>query len=158
MIYHFASQHALGQKYESILDAWLSKKHKIIDVSSDLKYQKAGIDRLIIRPDNSIISVEYKCDAAAQRTGNLFFETISNDRKNVPGWGWASQADYWIFLIPHEEILIFQPGQLRSLVWREKDCLQEKAVSNKNYKTLGYPIPLFKARTKAFSVFKFAHS
>ena len=152
MIYRFEAQNNLGQKGESFLDAWLSKKYEIIDVSAHPKYQKSGIDRLISRADGLAISIEYKYDAAAKRTGNLFFETISNDRKKTPGWGWASQADYWIFLIPETEILIFKPGNLRSFVWREKNSLQEKEVQNKNYKTLRYPIPLPQARRNAYSV------
>jgi hypothetical protein len=119
------------------------------DVSKDTKYQQAGIDRLITREDGSVISIEYKCDLAARWTGNLFFETLSNDKEGIPGWGWTSQADYWIFLIPEQEILIFKPGDLRLLIWETYKELTAKRVPNQEYNTIGYPISLPSVRKVA---------
>lgn len=124
----------------------------MINVSEDPKYQQSGVDRVVTRSDGSVITVEYKFDVAAKRTGNLFFETISNDKERIPGWGWTSQADYWIFLIPEREILVFKPGRFRALVWELQKSLTERNVPNKGYNTVGYPISLTKVREVAFQV------
>lgn len=150
--YDFETQRQVGREGETFLDQWLSLNYKVLDVSEDLKYQQSGIDRIVTRPDGSIITVEYKFDIAAKRTGNLFFETLSNDKERIPGWGWSSQADYWIFLIPEQEIIIFKPGKLRALVWESQKLLKERSVANRRYNTIGYPVPLVQARKVAFLV------
>jgi len=150
--YDFETQWKIGQEGETFLDQWLSPTYKVLNVSEDMKYQQSGIDRVVTRSDGSVITIEYKFDIAAKRTGNLFFETISNDKELIPGWGWSSQADYWIFLIPEQEILVFKPGKLRALVWELQKSLKERSVSNNGYNTLGYPMPLTQARKVAFQI------
>ncbi|WP_019502358.1 hypothetical protein [Pseudanabaena sp. PCC 6802] len=152
--YDFNVQHEIGKKGEQILDRWLGTTYKITDVSHDPKYQGVGIDRILTRPDSSVITVEYKFDLAAKRTGNLFFETVSIDCKSIPGWGWSSQADYWIFLIPDQEILIIKPPSLRALIWRKYRENSEKQIPNRGYNTLGLPIPLSEVRKIATQVQK----
>jgi hypothetical protein len=150
--YDFDVQRKVGQEGETFLDRWLSPNYKVLNVSENPRYQQSGIDRVVTRPDGSIITIEYKIDVAAKRTNNLFFETISNDKKNMPGWGWNSQADYWIFLIPEQEIIVFKPERLRALAWELQKSIKEKIVANKGYNTVGYPIPLIHARKIAFQV------
>ncbi len=152
--YDFKSQHKIGKQGERIIDGWLQNTYKVRDVSAIPNYQKAGIDRIIDRQDGTSSTVEYKFDVAAKRTGNLFFETVAVDSQNLPGWGWTSQADYWIFLIPEQEIIIVQPGKFRSLVWLHQKVLAERTVPNKNYNTLGVPVPLFDVRKIAYQIQK----
>ncbi|MFB8788816.1 MAG: hypothetical protein U7123_08195 [Potamolinea sp.] len=119
--YDFKSQELIGKHGEGILDKWLSSVYKILDVSGIKKYQENCIDRILMRLDGTTVSVEYKFDLASSRTGNLFFETVSVDNQDLPGWGWRSQADYWVFLLPTLEILVVEP-------WKhENPCLE---VSN----------------------------
>ncbi len=148
--YHFNHQQSNGQKGEAILDEWLQSTYKVSDVSSIEKYQKKGIDRLLTLADGRIITVEYKFDVASGRTGNLFFETISVDTKNTPGWGWSSQADYWIFLLPSLEILVIEPSKFRCLVWELRSTLKEKKIPNTNYNTWGIPVPIEKVKEIAY--------
>jgi hypothetical protein len=152
--YSFSSQYKLGKQGEHIVDQWLQNIYKVTDVSSIPRYQEAGIDRIIERTDGTNASVEYKFDIAAKRTGNLFFETVSNDVQGIPGWGWTSQADYWIFLIPQQEIIVIRPGKLRSLVWQHQTTLEERTVPNKSYKTLGVPVPLSNVKDVAYKIQK----
>lgn len=105
-----------------------------------------GIDRLLTRPDGSVVTVEYKFDLAASRTGNIFFETVSVDQRDIPGWGWSSQADYWIFLLTTNEILVVKPSRFRTLVWESRFQTTEKKIPNSNYNTLGVPIPFKKVQ------------
>lgn len=150
--YDFETQHKVGQVGETFLDQWLRPIYKVLNVSNEMKYQKAGIDRVVTRSDGSVITIEYKCDLAAKRTGNLFFETTSNDKEAIPGWGWSSQADYWIVLIPDQEILVFKPGNLRALVWELQKTVHKRIIPNIGYNTVGYPIPLTQARKIAFQI------
>jgi len=153
-IYSFHQQSLIGKKGELIIDEWIQATYKITDVSDIPQYQTSGIDRLLTTPDNSVISAEYKFDVMARRTGNLFFETISVDRRNIPGWGWSSQADYWFFLIPEQEILVIKPAAFRALVWQNREKINEKHIPNRGYKTIGYPIKLTAVRGIAHQVRK----
>ena len=150
--YTFATQNQVGKSGESFLDQWLRSAYQINDVSNDPKHQRSGIDRILTKADGTTLTVEYKVDAAAKRTGNIFFETVSNDVRNIPGWGWSSQADYIIFLIPEQEIIVFEPARLRGLVWEKKDQLRSKSIPNEGYKTIGYPLSIMEAKTIAFYV------
>ncbi|MFM6279137.1 MAG: hypothetical protein ACKPE2_12850, partial [Dolichospermum sp.] len=131
-IYDFKSQEFIGKNGENILDKWLGSIYKILDVSTVKKYQNSGIDRILMRPDGSTVSVEYKFDLASSRTGNLFFETVSVDNKNIPGWGWLSQAEYWIFLLPTMEVLVVEPGKMRNMIWCHRWELQEFYTTQAN--------------------------
>jgi hypothetical protein len=152
--FEFKSQHKVGKQGERVLDEWLSQTYTISDVSDNPEYQEIGIDRLLSCSNGSTVSAEYKCDVVAKRTGNLFFETISVDSKNIPGWGWSSQADCWIFLIPNQEILIVKPSLLRALVWQKYREAHEKKVPNQGYNTFGLPISLLDVRPIANQVQK----
>lgn len=144
--YDFYRQKNIGKRGEDILDRWLNKSYKIINVSTSKKHQDSGIDRILVRPDGTIAKVEYKFDLASSRTENIFFETTSVDKRNIAGWGWSSQADYWIFLLQDLEVLVVEPRKMRSLVWKERKDEHEREIVNCGYKTLGIPIPLSKVR------------
>lgn len=140
--YRFDQQELIGKKGEQILDNWLSTTYQIINVSHVLQYQNSGIDRLLIHSSGYSLSVEYKFDKAAARTGNLFFETTSVDTKGIAGWGWSSQADYWFFLVPDDTLFIVKPSNFRLLVWEKRETLREKHIQNNGYCTIGFPIKI----------------
>ncbi len=144
--YNFEDQVSIGKQGEDLLDQWLNSLYTVIDVSDIKQYQKRGIDRVLIRPDQSVVTVEYKFDLASARTGNLFFETVSIDTRNIPGWGWSSEADYWIFLLPSKEVLVIEPSKFRDLIWKSRFKFKEKKVSNSDYNTYGIPIPINKVK------------
>ena len=102
--------------------------YRIEDVSDLPQYQKAGIDRVLLRPNGSTATAEYKTDIKAKQTGNLFFEAF--DDRNRPCWGWTSQAYLWIFFIPQQEILVLEPGKFRLLVSQQQPELPQKVVPN----------------------------
>jgi hypothetical protein len=154
--YDFPTQYKVGKAGELVIDHWLQALgYRIDDVSESPEYQKAGIDRLLIRPDGSITKAEYKTDVKAKQTGNLFFEIVSVDNRNIVGWGLTSQADLWIFFIPGHEILLIEPGKFRWLVLEQLATLQKKVVQNRGYCTIGLPVPLAKVREIARYVYKF---
>ncbi len=154
--YDFPTQYKVGKAGELVIDHWLQALgYRIDDVSELPEYQKAGIDRLLTRPDGSMVKAEYKTDVKAKQTGNLFFEIVSVDNRNIVGWGLTSQADLWIFFIPGQEILVIEPGKFRWLVLEQLAILQKKVVQNRGYCTIGLPVPLAKVREIARYVYKF---
>lgn len=149
-VYDFETQNLIGQQGESKLDGWLRLEYGITDVSGVPYFQERCIDRILERRDRSTIFAEYKFDKAAKRTGNVFFETISVDSRQIPGWGWKTQADYLFILIPDQEIIILKPEMLRALMWEERHSLIEKHIPNINYNTKGCPITINKVRDISF--------
>ncbi len=152
--YDFQTQKKVGKTGEGIVDQWLQiHGYRIQDVSDLQQYQKTGIDRLLIRPNGSTATAEYKTDLKAKQTGNLFFEAF--DDRNRPCWGWTSQADLWIFFIPQQEILVVEPGKFRLLVLQQKQELPQKVVQNRGYSVTGLIVPLANVRNIASHVCKF---
>jgi hypothetical protein len=154
--YDFSHQKKVGKAGETAIDHWLKfLGYNIEDVSELPEYQKAGIDRLLTRLDGTTIKAEYKTDLKAKQTGNLFFETVSVAHRNIPGWGHTSQADFWIFFIPKQEILVVEPGKFRCLVLEHLTTLEKKTVQNQGFCTIGLPVPLKNVREIACHVYKF---
>lgn len=148
--YSFSRQNLIGKLGEEMLDKWLRGKYSLTDVSDAPYFKERCIDRILEAPGISTLFIEYKFDKAAKRTGNIFFETTSVDTKSVPGWGWRTQADYLMILIPSQEIIVLKPEALRALMWKERYSVQEKYVPNVGYKTIGFPISLIKVREYSF--------
>lgn len=148
--YSFTTQNSIGKQGEEMLDLWLKSKYRITDVSEAPYFQERCIDRILEKADGSTIFVEYKFDQAARKTGNIFFETISIDSKGVPGWGWKTQADYLLTLVPDQEVIVVRPATLRALMWQERHSVQDKYIPNVGYQTVGCPIHLNKVRDASF--------
>lgn len=81
-----------------------------------------------------------------------FFETISINKHNIPGWGWSSQADYWSFVLLTQEILVIEPRKFRTLVWELRFQIPEKKVPDLDYNTWGVLVPL--ERVKEISCYQ----
>lgn len=145
MALSFEEQERIGYKGEVILDKWLSQYYNITDVSKDPNYKTLGIDRILERNSNRFL-VEYKFDKKAQRTKRLFFETVAVDLDNTPGWSFTSVADYWIYLLPTNEVIVLSPSKFRLLVWQYRNTFIEKTISNQGYfekyNTKGVCVPL----------------
>ncbi|MDD2816044.1 MAG: hypothetical protein PHP00_09940 [Thiotrichaceae bacterium] len=142
MSFNFGTQNQVGKQGELVILDWLKTRYDIRDVSCEPTYQKAGVDFLVMP---SGVKLEVKTDAVAKRTHNLFFETVSvrtANQKDILGWGLTSTADYLLYLLPEQELLIIPLEALRGLFERIKPNLHEKTVPNKGYQTLGYPIKL----------------
>lgn len=125
----------LGDGYDRLL----------VDVSECPKYQKLDIDRILVSSDGSRKSLEIKTDYKARETQNIFFEVATGDR---PGWGYKSQADLWVFLIPGQELLMVEPGNFRLLVL-DLQNLRERTTERG---TRGILVPIKEVRDKAQEV------
>ena len=67
---------------------------EVVDVRDDVEYQKKDIDFIFIL-DGREITIDVKTDR--YKTGNYYFETVSNTTTGSLGCFYASQADYWVY-------------------------------------------------------------
>ena len=58
--------------------------HLLIEEVTDLKYQSAGLDRIIHFDTGKVVGVEHKI--REQIYNDILFEFISNDKTNTKGW------------------------------------------------------------------------
>ena len=115
--------------------------------------QRQGIDRWFHSPIGELLAVEYKGDARAADTGNAFIETISVDVRAVPGWAYASEADYLALYLPQLRrcyLVLFSQLRERLPDWRMR--YPTRKVRNRDYCTHGLLVPLKEIETLAIEV------
>lgn len=93
------------------LCAWLWTRPETIDVHSvedDPAYQKLDVD-LLWSTEKASYQVEIKADRLGHRTGNLFFETISNKEKQTPGCFLYTSAHLFFYYFTESRKLYILP-------------------------------------------------
>ena len=154
MTYSFTKQLAQGQTYEQQLDARFGDRYIIQPATP--QQQRQGIDR-VYRPrkaPDQLLTVEYKADKTAGRTGNAFVETVSVSTTGKPGWAITSEADWLFYLVlgAAEALYILQMAKLRAKLpaWRSR--YQERQIPNEGYYTVGLLVPLDEFEKIAYAV------
>jgi len=142
--YDFARQFGHGKDGEHLLDSYFSQFFTVTQASRD--DERRGIDRYFANEAGKRISVEYKTDYTAGRTGNLFIETISVDRPGEckTGWMFTCSATWLVIYVPAwREALAIRPPKLREQLplWMKQHIIRAMAVSNDRYFTHGVLIP-----------------
>ncbi len=141
MAYQFDRQLVEGEAGEAFLDAFFTQRgHSVRAVS--MAEQRQGIDRIITTRSGQVMKVEYKTDHTAARTGNAFVETISVDTHGKMGWALTSQADYLVYLVPGQLIIVLP---FQSLRWALPGWMREypeRTAANNGYETHGVLVPL----------------
>lgn len=150
MIYDFQHQLEIGKKGEARLDS-IWRGFQIIDVSDDPEWQRRGVDRLLVLPDGRYVSVEYKLDNIAHRTGNLVFEILSNDITDTPGWGLSSKAEYLVYLVEQTNtVYLIRLPELRKWVIARMAEFRRVRADNGIYCTHSLLIPLRRLESLPF--------
>jgi hypothetical protein len=96
---------------------------KIINVENDIDYQKKDIDLIKIRELNSEVketAIEIKVDNY-YRTGNYFFETLSNVERGTDGCFMYSEATYLFYYFLNVELHIFNFSKAREWFIANRD-------------------------------------
>lgn len=120
---------------------------KVTDVSKDNEYQKIDVD-LIWETKEKKILIEVKVDGIMSKTGNLFFETISNHIKNTLGCFIYSKADLMYYLDSNNMILYaFDLKLAREWFLDNIESFEERKTSTVQngkflYYTIGRLVPL----------------
>jgi hypothetical protein len=122
---------------------------RVLDVRHNKNYQKQDVDFLWYRKKQEV-KIEVKTDQQ-YKTGNYFFETISNDQKNTPGCFLLSTADLFFYFYVFEdnkkgEIHIMKLKKVREWFQKEKHRFREVKTSTKLngkilYHTIGKLVP-----------------
>ena len=141
-MYKFDEQLSKGQAAEKKLDSLFSDTYVIQE--AEMKDQRRGIDRFFVsRKLNTALSVEYKTDWRAAKTGNAFVETVSVDTQNKPGWAKSSQADYLVYYVPDDELVyVMKMKKMREHLNEWMSRYPERKIPNQGYSTIGVLVPL----------------
>ena len=150
---------------EEIIKNWLFSYYHItnyIDVSNEKVYQTKDIDAIITLKNGEKRTIEIKTDTTD--TGNLFYETISNEKHNTLGCLEKTEADIVLYLfLKTDELFILKMPDFR--IWfhhvlsNEEIVKTEKRIKNKNrdgsiYYSLGYPVSKKAIQSHPFCVVK----
>ena len=89
------------------------------------------------------MTVEYKTDYIASRSGNAFIETISVDTQQRLGWAITALADWLIYYLPGTRTLYRVPlVNIRANLPRWIATYRSQAIPNDGYATHGILVPL----------------
>lgn len=140
--YDFQKQLTAGEAHEDRLDQYFGRWYFILKVPREM--QRYGIDRVFVRKTNIIpVTVEYKADSAATKSGNAFIETVSVDKADKPGWAYTSRASQLVYYLPGYDVayvIEFQALRDQLESWRAR--YREQSIPNKGYNTRGILVPL----------------
>ena len=144
--HRFAESNKAGSKGEATVIEWLNSADnvkRVTDVSDDKKWQEKDVDLLVLFDNGRMLKMEVKTDS--YKTGNFFYETISNKSKGSSGCFEYTDADFIIYYYSELKILyLMETKKLRRWFHLYKPRLEKmkKEVVNKYYKSEGYAIPI----------------
>lgn len=145
-VYEFNSSNKIGHQGELFIEEWLSNNpnvKQIEDVSGNVAYQKQDVDFLVTLQDGSQMSVEIKTDT--YKTGNMFFETISNEEYQTLGCLMKTKADFLFYYFPNYQggvLYIFKMQAFRNFIVNNLPHFRKQRVYNTTHTSLGYIVPL----------------
>lgn len=150
--YAFDRQHQIGTQYEQKLDEFF--KTLIFVYPATAEEQRKGIDRWFVDEDEDFLSVEYKTDLRASRTGNAFVETVSVDSRNVLGWVYTSRADVLCYFVPgNQTVWLICMVHMREHLPDWLSRFPVRKIPNKDYCTHGLLVPVKELSAIAFQEF-----
>jgi hypothetical protein len=138
--YSFEAQSRVGAEGETALDLYFSRFYTLWPASTD--QERKGIDRVSVhRLTGRTLTLQYKTDTRAQRTGNAFVETLSVV-PHKPGWAVACAADYICYWVVGGDLYICPPSAIQQALVEWRQTCQSRRVPNRGYHTEGLLIPL----------------
>lgn len=145
----FNTSKAAGDEGERFLDRLFEQRGNKVEPVTIQEQRNDKVDRKITNPRNGrVVIVEYKTDAKAKQTRNVFVETFSNMENGTPGWISASKAEWLVTLIPDECVLITRFAAIRECYATKWVGYSHKSIPNKVgasiYHTIGFPVPIDK--------------
>lgn len=146
-VYEFNSSNKIGHQGEQFVKQWILELHpnvtSITDVSDDKFYQKQDIDFLVDFTSGKQATVEIKTDT--YKTGNMFFETISNEEYQTKGCLMKTNADFLFYYFSNYQngvLYIFKMKAFRKFVLDNLPHFRERRVTNTTHTSIGYIVPL----------------
>ncbi len=139
---------AVAERASSDIEAWLRTFEETVDVrnlENDPEYQKDDIDLLWVTRKKEFL-IEIKGDRW-HKTGNFFFETLSNKERNTPGCLLYTRADYIFYYFVETGTLYALPmPATRDWFKKNLDRFKERStttpVGSASYTTVGRLVPI----------------
>lgn len=146
-VYEFNSSNKIGHQGEQFVKQWILELHpnvsSITDVSDDKFYQKQDIDFVVDFTNGKQATVEIKTDT--YKTGNMFFETISNEEYQTKGCLMKTNADFLFYYFSNYQngvLYIFKMKDFRKFVLDNLSHFRMRRVTNTTHTSIGYIVPL----------------
>lgn len=146
-VYEFNSSNKIGHQGEQFVKQWILELHpnvsSITDVSDDKFYQKQDVDFVVNFTNGKQALIEIKTDT--YKTGNMFFETISNEEYQTKGCLMKTNSDFLFYYFPNYQngvLYIFKMKAFRKFVLDNLPHFRERRVTNTTHTSIGYIVPL----------------
>ena len=146
-VYDFNSSNKIGHQGEQFVKQWILELHpnvsSITDVSDDKFYQKQDVDFVVNFTNGKQALIEIKTDT--YKTGNMFFETISNEEYQTKGCLMKTNADFLFYYFSNYQngvLYIFKMKAFRKFVLDNLPHFRERRVTNTTHTSIGYIVPL----------------
>ena len=146
-VYEFNSSNKIGHQGEQFVKQWILELHpnvsSITDVSEDKFYQKQDVDFVVNFTNGRQSLVEIKTDT--YKTGNMFFETISNEEYQTKGCLMKTNADFLFYYFSNYQngvLYIFKMKAFRKFVLDNLSYFRQRRVTNTTHTSIGYIVPL----------------
>tara|TARA_R110002051_G_scaffold324987_1_gene424988 strand:+ start:138 stop:671 length:534 start_codon:yes stop_codon:yes gene_type:complete len=160
-VHTFGEKVLVGDEGEKIIIDWLlglKNIEKVDDLSKIEKYQNMGLDVKVTYKDGEETTAEIKTDLRSLDTGNVAFETISDEAKNKIGWFLSTEAKWLLHFCYNEDILYKAPmDKIRSWFLENKHltkdlekCHFDKPAKNPTYMSWVHPISKKELETLPF--------
>lgn len=167
--YDFDEQNEVGKEGENFIRKWLFSHYHILDyedVSENTRYQGKDVDAIITLKNGEKRAIEIKTDNTD--TGNLFYETISNEKYQTLGCLEKTEADVVLYLFTEtKDLFILKMPEFRDWFHNafSNDSNEEiikplKRVKNVDKRTrkikytLGHPVLKSAIKAQLFCVVK----
>lgn len=147
MVHSWSDSFKRGNEGEEVLDGWLLSTGVGLD-GVGMEQQRQGIDRILTTQDGRLVTLEYKTDYRAVKTGNAYIETVSVCKDGVVekrGWVHTTQAEWVLYFTPgttEGTVYALKPDRLREELDRWQDTYRTVTVQNKGYSGAGILVPL----------------
>ncbi|WP_017730876.1 hypothetical protein [Nafulsella turpanensis] len=138
-----------------------SKTVDVINVENDPIYREKDIDVLwIVKTEEGAvktIGIEIKGDRW-HKTGNYFFETVSNEEKGTPGCFMYTEASFiYYYFVEERELHILPMPATRDWFKKNEETFQERKTSTpvgrgEHYVTVGRLVPRHRVTTEVAGV------
>lgn len=153
-IYTFSESLKVGAQGEEIVKKFLQNMnnvHKVVDMANNNLFYHKDVDFVVEFEDRSKQMVEIKTDVYT--SGNIYYETISNEGYNVDGCMEKTSA-HWLlyYFITLDKLYVLKMDTYRKimndLIERNHPAMKKREVFNNaktagmTYKSIGYTLPL----------------
>lgn len=151
-VHVFAESKKIGDEGEKIILDYLRSLpsiHRVVDMANNKMFYHKDVDFVFQKEDGKIYRAEIKTDQYT--SGNIYYETISNDRYQTEGCMDKTECDYlFYYFIAWDKLYILKMNEYRTLMntlikfghpdLKKKEVKNDKGTYTSN--SIGYTLPL----------------